>query len=211
MDPARLALAQWLSPAFPTGAFACSHGLEAAVARGAVHDAESFAAWLGDLLDHGTGWQEGVLLGAALRPGADLDALQALAEALQPASERLLESRQQGAAFARTAAAITGRSLPPRPLVLAVAEAAAPLGLPVQAVIAAHLMAFATNLATIAIRLIPLGQSLGHAVLARLLPGIAALAARAAEAGLDDLGTAALAADLDAMAHETLQPRLYRT
>lgn len=211
MDPARLALAHWLSPAFPTGAFACSHGLESAVARGAVTDTETFGAWLQDLLHHGTGWQEGVLIAAALRPGADLDALQALAEALQPAAERLMESRQQGAAFARTVAHVTTRDLPPRPLPLAVAEAAMPLGLPPGEVIAAHLQAFATNLTTIAIRLIPLGQSQGHAVLARALPGIADLAARAAAATLDDLSGAALAADLDAMAHETLQPRLYQT
>lgn len=211
VDPARLALAHWLSPAFPTGAFACSHGLEAAVARGAVTEAEGFGAWLADILHHGAGWQEGVLIAAGLKPGADLDALQALAEALQPAAERLRESRQQGAAFARTVAAITGRDLAPRPLPLAVAEAAGPLGLPPEEVIAAHLLAFATNLTTIAIRLIPLGQSQGHAVLAGLLPGIAGLARRAAGATLDDLSGAALAAELDAMAHETLQPRLYQT
>jgi urease accessory protein len=210
-EPTRLALQHWLSPAFPTGAFAMSHGLEVAVAQGVVHDTASFAHWLHDVLHHGTGWQDGVLIAAALTPNADLYALSDLACALQPGSERLQESRQQGAAFARTVAHLTGRDLPPRPLPLAVAEAAAPLSLPVPEVIAAHLMAFATNLVTIAIRLIPLGQSAGHAVLAGLLPGLADLADRAARATLDDLGGAALAADLASMAHETLQPRLFQT
>jgi urease accessory protein len=213
-DPAALArmtLAHWLSPAFPTGAFAFSHGLEQAVASGAVVDADGFRAWLGDLLHHGTGWQDAILIAQGLRPGADLDALSDLACALAPSSERLNETRTQGAAFARTVAALTGRTLPPRPVALAVAEAAAPLGLPAEEVIAAHLAAFATNLTQVAIRLIPLGQSEGHAVLAALLPGLPALATRAAAATLDDLGAASLGADLAAMAHETLQPRLFQS
>jgi len=35
-----LRLAQWLSPAYPLGGFAYSHGLETAIAGGAVRDAE---------------------------------------------------------------------------------------------------------------------------------------------------------------------------
>lgn len=210
-DPARLALAHWLSPAFPTGAFAFSGGLEQAVAAGAVADAAGFGLWLSDLIRHGTGWQEAVLIAAALKPGADLVALSDLACALAPSSERLHETRTQGAAFARTVAALTGRDLPPRPLPVAVAEAAAPLGLPPAEVIAAHLLALATNLTQVAIRLIPLGQSQGHGVLAALLPAVPPLAARAAAATLDDLGAASLGADLAAMAHETLQPRLFQS
>lgn len=181
------------------------------MASGAVGDANGFRGWLGDLLQHGTGWQDAVLIAQGLQPGADLDALSDLACALAPSSERLHETRTQGAAFARTVAALTGRPLPPRPVALAVAEAAGPLNLPPDEVIAAHLAAFATNLTQVAIRLIPLGQSEGHAALAALLPTIPALAARAATATLDDLGAASLGADLAAMAHETLQPRLFQS
>ena len=39
IDPV-LTLAQWLSPAYPVGAFAYSHGLEAAVEAGRVRDGE---------------------------------------------------------------------------------------------------------------------------------------------------------------------------
>ena len=39
----------WLSPAFPVGAFAYSHGLEWAVEAGDVADAASLSAWLSDL------------------------------------------------------------------------------------------------------------------------------------------------------------------
>lgn len=125
-----LTLVQWLSPAFPTGAFAYSHGLERAIAAGDVTDAASFASWLCNILHHGAGWQDAVLLNAALQAGADHDALDALARALTPSSERLQESAEQGAALARTVAGLTGRNLPPRLLPVTLAGAAAPLDLP---------------------------------------------------------------------------------
>lgn len=208
MQSARLTLHHWLSPAFPTGAFTCSHGMEQLVAEGVITDAQSLQAFLETVLRHGAGWQDGVLIAMALSPGADLDALTQTARALQSSAERMAETCDQGAAFARTVAAITGRTLPPRPLPLAVAEAALPLNLPPAEVIAAYWLALVTNLATIGIRHIPLGQSAGHRVIAALLPMIDTLAPKALTG---DLATSALAADLAAMAHETLQPRLYRT
>jgi urease accessory protein len=181
------------------------------VARGAVRDAAGFGTWLSDILHHGSGWQDAVILAQGMRPGADWDGLDDLARALAPGAERLAETRTQGAALARTVAAVTGRALPPRPLPVAVAQAAAPLGLPPAEVIALYLMAFATNLTAIAQRMIPLGQTQAQGVLAALAPALADLAGRAVDATLDDLGAAALAADLDSLAHETLQPRLWQT
>ena len=43
----------WLSPAFPTGAFAYSHGLEWAVETGDVCNETGLAAWLTDII---TAW-----------------------------------------------------------------------------------------------------------------------------------------------------------
>ena len=210
-DPAALHLVHWLSPAFPIGGFAYSHGLEQVIADGGVTDAVSLEHWLSDMLRHGTGWQDSVLMAQALRRGADLDMLDAFASALQPCAERLQESREQGAAFARTVGAITDRALAPRCLPITVAEAAAPLGLPVADVIAAYLQGFTTNLVTIAIRHVPLGQSAGHGVLSRLLPLFPDIGARAAESALDDLGSSCFAAELAAFTHETKETRLFRT
>lgn len=208
---ARLTLMQWLSPAFPTGAFAYSHGLEQVIAAGDVQDAPSMAHWLRNILHHGAGWNDAVLLCAALRPGADHDALDHLARALQPSLERLQESAEQGSALARTIAAMTGRPLPPRLLPVALGETAAPLGLAPAEVAQLYLQGFAANLCLIATRHIPLGQTEGQAVLALLLPDIVALGDRAAEADLADLGGASLAADLAAMQHETMDVRIFRT
>ncbi|MGA0543362.1 urease accessory protein UreF [Neotabrizicola sp. VNH66] len=207
----RLALIQWLSPAFPTGAFACSHGLEQAIADGTIRTATDFADWLHGVLAHGAGWQDAVLLSLTLRPGADPAALAALARALTPSAERLAETLDQGTAFARTVSALTGRAVAAAPLPVAIGQAAAPLDLPAEEVIGLALQAFASNLVTVATRAVPLGQTAGQAVLAGLLPLIATLAARAATAGEDDLGNAAIAADLQSMRHETLDVRIYRT
>lgn len=208
---ALLTLVQWLSPAFPTGAFAYSHGLEHLVAAGDVTDAASFEAWLRSILHHGAGWQDAVLLTQALAPGADHDTLDTLARALAPSAERLQESAEQGAALARMVAGLTGRPLSPRLLPIALGEAAAPLALPPAQIAQLYLQAFAGNLCTIATRHVPLGQTEGQLVLTRLLPEIELLGTWAALASLDDLGSCALAADLAAFQHETQDVRIFRT
>lgn len=206
-----LTLSQWLSPAFPTGAFAYSHGLEQAVADGAVTDAASLELWLAGVLHHGAGRQDAILLARALAPGADHDALNALARALAPSAERLTETMEQGAALARTVQALSGSALPPGAVPVVLGRAAAPLGLPVQTVLALYLQGFIGNLVTIAIRHLPLGQTEGQGVLARMQPAIAALAETVAGAPAMALGSASLAADLAAMRHETKEVRLFRT
>ena len=60
-----LTLMQWLSPAFPVGAFAYSHGLEKVIADGTVRDAPTLQQWLSDLLTHGSGRADAILLAAA--------------------------------------------------------------------------------------------------------------------------------------------------
>ncbi len=209
LTPAHLTLIQWLSPAFPTGAFAYSHGLEHGIAAGLVHDAASLGLWVTNILRFGAGWQDAVLLAHAL--AGDCEALDDLARALAPCAERLQEGREQGAALARTVTGITGRALPPRMLPVALGEAASALDLPTEDVIALYLQGFAGNLVTIAIRHVPLGQTEGQAVLHRLAPLIHRLAGDAATAPLDALGNCALAGDLAALCHETQEIRIFRT
>jgi urease accessory protein len=64
---AHLPLLIWLSPAFPVGAFAYSHGLEWAYEAGDVTDAASLQAWLTDLLEHGAARNDGILFAEAYR------------------------------------------------------------------------------------------------------------------------------------------------
>lgn len=209
LTPAHLTLVQWLSPAFPTGAFAYSHGLEAAIAAREVQDATGLETWLQNILTYGAGFQDAILVSHALEGGCD--ALDDLARALQPCAERFQESSDQGAAFSRTVAGMTGWDLPPRLLPVAVGEAAARLDLPKTDVLSLFLQAFAGNLVTIAIRHLPLGQTEGQAVLYRLSPQIHDLALDAAQAPLEAMGSCALAGDMAAIAHETQEVRIFRT
>ena len=205
-----LQLVQWLSPAFPTGAFAYSHGLEAVIAVDEVTDAASAQDWLSDILRFGAGWQDAVLLACALRPNTDHAALAAYASALCASRERLAETLDQGTAFARGMAAL-GITAAPAPLPVVLGLAAQRLDLPAAQIIALYLHSFAANLVSGAVRFVPLGQSDGQRILAALHADVLDLATRAATASLDDLTTSALRADLAAMRHETMDIRIYRT
>lgn len=201
-----LRLVQWLSPAFPTGGFAYSHGMEQAITDGVVKDAASALAWIGDVLRIGAGWSDAVLLALA-RDGEDL---RDIARALAPSAERLRETEEQGAAFAATVTAL-GVPVDPQPLPLAVAAASATLDLTTVQVVALFLHAFAGNLVACATRFVPLGQTQGQQVLQALHPVVADLAERAATASLSAIASAAIAGDLAAMRHETLDVRIFKT
>ncbi|HYE45282.1 MAG TPA: urease accessory UreF family protein [Caulobacter sp.] len=205
-----LKLLTWLSPAFPVGGFSYSHGLETVIAEGVVHDRASLHDWIADLIAHGSGWNDAVLLAEAHAAAADpvrLAAVAELAEAMAPAAERRRETLAQGAAFA--AAVSAWGPAAPAPYCIAVGKAAADHGVPLEDAVTAWLHAFASNLVSIALRAVPLGQTDGVAVLAALGPLILATSARAAAATLDDLGGCALMGDIAAMRHETLPVRLF--
>lgn len=205
-----LRLVQWLSPAFPTGAFAYSHGLEQAVTDGDVCDEQDLAEWLSDILATGAGWNDAVLIACALRGEAEADLVD-LARAMAGSAERLRETEEQGAAFGRAQGEMTGAGAAELPLPLAVARAAGTLGLPDQQVIALFLHSFASNLVSAGVRFVPLGQAAGQRVLASLHPLIGILAERAVLSSRDDLATSVFRADLGAMRHETLDVRIFKT
>ncbi|MCA8882452.1 MAG: urease accessory protein UreF [Rhodobacteraceae bacterium] len=211
-DPtaARIRLAQWLSPAFPVGGYAYSHGMEYAIGCGDIRSAEDFGVWLDGILRFGSGWNDAVLLGLCLR-GGDAGRLGDLACALCAGRERWQETRAQGRAFLRAANALDGRDSSDLPLPVAVGVKARALDLPVPEVLGLYLHAFAGNLVSIATRAVPLGQTEAQQVLSSLVPLLAELAIGAAEAGEEDLASAALRADLHALCHETQDVRLFLT
>ncbi len=211
---ALLRLLTWLSPAFPTGAFAYSHGLEWAVEAGDVRDEGALREWLEDVLGHGTGWSDAILLRHAWRTpdAAALAEVAELAAAMSPSRERRQETLDQGEAFLRAAAAwgmpqIVGRVAYP----VAVGAIAAMHSVPEDAACTGFLHAFAANLVSAAVRLVPLGQSAGLRVLALLEPVVLGVADATRGTGLDDLGGACFRSDIAAMRHETQYTRLFRT
>ena len=210
-NPALLSLVQWLSPAFPVGGYAYSHGLEYAISSGDVTSAEDLRAWIATVLAEGAGRTDAILLARALRPDADIGSLAELSLALPASRERLVETLDQGRALAGTIAALDGRQSTAMPYPVALGAAARGLDLPKEQVVALFLHAFASALVQAGVRFIPLGQTEGQMVLAALHPLIASGAAAAALAQLDDIGSGAFRSDLAAMHHETMDVRIFRT
>jgi urease accessory protein len=215
----------WLSPAYPVGAYSYSHGLEwVVVEAGKVRDAASLGDWIEDVLRHGAGRSDAILLAEAWRAqsGGDASQLEAAAElaaAFAPSAERRLETLAQGTAFlAATLAAwptpeLTRLAEGGREVAypVAVGACAAAHALPLVETAQAFTQAFAANLVSAGVRLIPLGQSDGLRVLARLEPLIPHIVADALACTLDDLGGIAVMADVASMRHETQYTRLFRS
>jgi urease accessory protein len=218
-EPAALQrLLTWLSPAFPVGAFAWSAGLETAIAGRAVSDSASLRNWLHGSIAHGGIRTDALFLAAAFRAEADAAALPDLTElylALTPAAERQAETLTTGEAFAIAARAwpsdVFSRLPMPCPYPIVVGAAAASQRIGLADTLIGFLTAAVHGQVSVAVRLVPLGQTAGLEVMAALEPEVAALAAFAATAALDDLGAIAYAADIAQMRHETLQPRIFRS
>jgi urease accessory protein len=204
-----LTLAQWFSPAYPVGAFAYSHGLETAIEAGTVHNADTLRDWITPVLTHGSGRNDALFLAAAYR--GDPASTDALSRAFAASAERLIETTQQGAAFATTTRTIWGLDLPDYTYPVAVGRAAHLLDLPLELTAQYFLQAFASTLTSVGIRLIPLGQTQGHALIHALSPLCARIAADTAHGDLDQLSATAFSADIHAMQHETLYSRTFRT
>jgi urease accessory protein len=235
--PARFAtqfkLLAWCSPAYPTGAFSYSHGMEWAVERGTVVTRDGLLDFVTAVLERGSGWVDAVLFAHAWRAAhqppaiwqrsarAQLRELAELAGAFRGSAETALESRQQGAAFLE----VTLKAWPhprlsefasdvhgqPTAQCVAIAVACAIHDIELSDAIHAFVQAIAANLVSAGARLIPLGQTDAQIAMARLAPVVAASAARAITVDLDDLGTCAPALELCSMRHETQYTRLFRS
>ncbi|WP_142113660.1 urease accessory protein UreF [Bosea sp. AK1] len=211
-------LMTWLSPAFPVGSFAYSHGLERAIHDGLIRDRQSLREWLEALLRQGSAWNDAVLLAETwrqTRAGDDIAEVAELAEAMAGSRERQMETTLQGNAFVDAMAAWSGE--PPAggegPIAypVAVGSAAARHGIALADALTAYLHAFASNLVQACVRLIPLGQRDGVATLAALEPVILRTAQRAAGSTLNDLGACTIRADILSMNHETQYSRVFRS
>ncbi len=211
-------LLTWLSPAFPVGAFAWSAGLESAIASGTVHDRVTAQAWIEGVLTHGSLRTDAILLVHAHAAVHDTTALRELADlclALTPARERHEETTITGAAFATAVRAwptpVLANLPAPCPYPIAVGAIAAGHGIALDATLLAWLTASIHSQVSVAVRLVPIGQSDGLAIMATLEPAIASMAELCQHAALDDIGAVAYAADIAQMSHETLTTRIFRS
>ncbi len=212
IDPV-LTLAQWLSPAFPVGSFAYSHGLEASVDNGWVQDAAGLENWLLDIIECGGGSSDALFLNAAYRAQSQemLCCIDASARAFAPSKERLLETEAQGRAFCQVTSAIWGDMPMHLTYPVALGFAAAREGLPADLTTQMYLQALLSNLIATGQRLLPVGQTKGQAILKRLTPHCVRVANAHANGDLDHLSSTAFLADIASMKHETQYSRIFRT
>ena len=224
-DAALYRLVSWLSPNYPVGAFAYSHGLEWAIEVGDVADQMSLGHWVVDVLTFGAGGNDAILLHETWQAVTEQDArrletVAELAAAMAIGRERRLETLAQGTAFMTATDDVWATSSPANlrsvlgddiAYPVAVGFAAAAHGVPPRLSVVAYLHAFAANVISAGVRLIPLGQTAGQRVLASAEPAIQQAADRAMHGGLEDLGGAALLSDIAALCHETQYTRLFRS
>jgi urease accessory protein len=225
---ALLRLKSWLSPAFPTGSYSYSHGLEWAVEAGDVHDRETLVEWLEADFCYGSGRNEAIFFVEAWRCTVDDDRgklfeIAELAAAFRGTSEFALESSQQAAACLATlrqvwpdqaldclSEILCERHVQPT-LALVLGVRSASLGIPDSLALPAFLQYNVANLVTAGVRLIPLGQTDGQLAIAELEEAVLHVSAQAQKATVNDLGSAAFMVDFASMAHETQYTRLFRS
>ncbi|MHB2205989.1 urease accessory protein UreF [Methylobacterium sp. CM6257] len=220
-----LRLMAWLSPGYPVGAYAYSHGLEWAVEAGDIRDEASLTEWLGDLCARGSLRNDLILAAHAHRAalahdGNAVDQINDLALALAPSRELHLETSQQGRSFLDAtlgawpceALAALAEHLPGAiAYPVAVGTAAGAHGMALAPVLAAYGLAFVQNLVSAALRAAPVGQAAGTRVVATLAPRVVMLAEVARAAELDAIGAATFRLDLGSFRHETQYSRIFRS
>ena len=212
---------------FPSGGYAFSSGLEAAVQGGAVRDAEELSRYVVESLTTGMGEREAVAVGMAHEAyvsgvletafNADREL-----EAMKLGRESRTASRQMGRQVMRLAADQRAR----QPLIeeyLAAVEAeqtpghlAVTVGLTLAAAgwskkdtIAAFLYQAATGFVAAAMKLLPIGQREGQRLLESWLGVIEPISLKAAHQQV--LQSWSPIQDIYAMRHNRLESRLFRS
>ncbi|ABI63064.2 Urease accessory protein ureF [Granulibacter bethesdensis] len=224
-DAALYRLLSWLSPAYPVGAYTYSHGLETAVEDGLVHHRQSLADYVATVLHDGAAAIDGPLLAASWRAAqaedhARLDELAVLGAAWRSSAETALETSAQGRAFCDVTqaawpdsrfAAFCARHDESIVHPVAFGVASCWQGIPLRAALFGYLSAFAANLVSAGVRLIPLGQTDGQRAQAALLDDLQRATDHGLNTALEDAGSAVPMLDLFSIRHETQYTRLFRS
>jgi len=230
VDP-QLALLHLCDSAFPVGAFAYSDGLEAATASGQIATPDDLRGWLEVCRDESIGRTEGPAVWQAWAGfrEADWPALVELDEeliALRPSSSLRRSSRAMGLrllttwqalhpdarieqALALSHAAGRERGFGPA-LPIAFAGACACSGIARRQAVEAFAYTRLAATVSAAMRLMPLGQTAAHAMLARALDRVPEVV-DAIASGDARIESFAPAMDIAAMTQQYVHSRLFRS
>ena len=212
---------------FPSGGFAFSWGLEAAVQDGAVRNGKDLAEYVEDLLCGSISRREAVALSRAhlaAETGNLLLAIKADAElnAMQVGYESRLGSRQMGRQVIRVAAeqmdewsilqqfrAAIEDGRTPGHFPVSIGLTLAACGWSREQAVAAYLYQSSLGFVSAAMKLLPIGQQEGQRLLAGWAPLCSALSHRALPKS--DMVSWSPVQDIYAMRHHHLESRLFRS
>ena len=219
----------WLaSPALPIGGFSYSEGLESAIEHGWVHDEASAADWLADQLHLSQARGDLAVVAQALSVwpehattagDARLHALNDWVLSTRESFEMRLQTEQMGRSLldwlrnqgtAPASALTLCSALPPTyPLVMALALSLARA--PIDQALQAFAFGWAENMTQAAIKSVPLGQSAGQRILARLAQEIPHAVAHALQLPDDERQAFCPMLAIASARHETQYSRLFRS
>jgi urease accessory protein len=222
---ALLGLMRLASPALPVGGFSYSEGLESGVDGGAVSDEASAATWLSDQLHLGLARAELPLLAAAHGAWLAHDPPRVLAlnqwmlmtretGELRAQSEQMGRSmlewlRQRDGSDPRVATLAALQPAPTWPIAFALA--AAQTGAGARESLLAYGLSWAENQVQAALKAVPLGQSAGQRLLARLAAELPPLVDTALTMPEDRRQAFAPLLAIRSAQHETQYSRLFRS
>jgi len=218
----------WLaSPALPVGGFSYSEGLESAVDAGLVHDETSAADWLIDQLHLALARSDLAVMAQAI-PAWRADHFTRIAElnawvlATRETQEFRQQTEQMGRSlleWARSLGPLGGgvldrlqaAQLQPPSYPVAMACAAAASGAALTDSLGGFAFGWAENMVQAAIKSVPLGQSAGQRMLARLVGEIPAAVTHAMALGDDERQAFTPLLAILSARHETQYSRLFRS
>jgi urease accessory protein len=218
-------LLQLASPALPIGAYSYSQGLERVVEDGAVHDALSARAWIGDVLDLVVARGEAAVAWRLLTAARDGDwptfaQWNVWFRVSRETAELRAETEQMGSSLAKLAvdldildasARLAVERAAPITLPAAFALAARGFDVPADFALTAFVWSWLENQVLAAVKLVPLGQVAGQRLLVALGANLPVAVGTAQSIGDDDLSTFAPGFALASARHETQYTRLFRS
>ena len=222
---ALMRLLQLASPSLPIGAYSYSQGLESAVAAAVVSDEASAHRWIRTTLAHAIGALEApiFLRAYAAWQAGDADKFRDWNDwflATRDTAEFRAETVQMGFSTVRLLKELPLlkaeelallQAAPEIGAPVALAAAAAAMGIPAEEALSAYLFSWLENQVLAAVKAVPLGQAAGQRILFDLAGAIPALAAQAVALPDDEISNWTPGLSLFSIAHETQYSRIFRS
>ncbi|MEH1821456.1 MAG: urease accessory protein UreF [Nostoc sp.] len=222
-DSHLLSILQLASPALPVGAYSYSEGLEMLVENGTIANHTHLKDWLKAELLYGAIRLEAAVMVRSQQAAkiADIELLcrwNLWLSAARETEELRASSWQMGRSLIQLLGKLEPQIVPiantvgnPCNYAIAFGIAVAHWQISIQAALLGYLHSWASNLITVGVKLIPLGQTAGQRLLLDLQPLLSAATLEILALEDDQLACCSWGLSLASMQHETQYTRLFRS